>query len=142
MNRVQILIVVTITSLCLLVALTTTVSAAVKPGDTITITATCSYPIKYGSQTITAQRILTVIKASSAGSLWPRAVYITNGWRRVVSPQGETTYVFYNPMTDGMLVRGFVLDQGQVRLVDGIQTSDGKIVVGNIAYVRVQSPGG
>jgi len=142
MNRVQMLTVVTVTSLCLLIALTTSVSATVKPGDTITITATCSYPIKNGSQTITVQRVLTVIRASGAGALWSRPVYVTNGWKRVVSPQGETTYVFFNPMTDGMLVRGFVLDQGTVRLVDGIQTSDGKIRVGDVAYVRVQGPGG
>jgi hypothetical protein len=138
MNKVQRLLVVTFASACLLAAVATFAFASVRPGDIITIKAEFHYSTKAGEQTLIRQCTLIVCPAL----LIKKPVYVTNGWKRVVSPQGETTYVFYNPMTDGMLVRGFVLDQGMVRLVDGIQTSDGQILVGTKAYPRVQGPGG
>ncbi|MCE5315532.1 hypothetical protein LLG38_11075 [bacterium] len=138
MNTVSILTIVTITFLCLLGATATTGPVSAQPGDIITINASCSYILKTGTQNASAE--CTMIVGSTLRISKP--VYVTNGWRRVVSSLGEITYLFSNPMTDGVLVRGFVLCDGAIKLVDGIQTSDGKILVDGTAYSRVQGPGG
>ncbi|MCE5323638.1 hypothetical protein LLG46_10030 [bacterium] len=140
MNRIVALAYVTIMSCCLLFA--PIAAQAVTSNNTITITATCTYNAKTGSQTVTADCILTVIYPAGPGE-GPETnsdedpVYITGCWRRVVNDDGTTEYIFHEPNAVGRLVRAFVWDNGTKKLVDGIQAEDGTVVVDGVAYERV-----
>lgn len=137
MNKMIALTCVTIMSCCLLL-MPVILQAETASGNIITITAVCTYPFKYGRQTVTAECKLTVMSPAEPGAgPEEQPVYITGCWRPVATDDGQTTYVFYAPLATGRLVRAFVWDNGTKKLVDGIQAADGSVVVNGKAYERV-----
>lgn len=92
-------------------------AVVLNPGDVISIQANCQ--IDQGS--ITRASCQIVIKSPIFTN---RPVFLTQGWERS------------NHKADGMLVRAFVNTGGQVKLLDGIQMSDGRVWANDHAFPR------
>lgn len=133
MKRVFILVYIAIFSLLLL---PNTQTSAATDQSTITIKAFCVYSYKYGTQTVYAEKNLTLITPAPSGA-GPSIVYLTGCWRRVKNASGQWNYVYDCPIADGWAVRAFVWVSGVATLVDGIQNADGTVEVNGKIYERV-----
>ena len=83
-------------------------------GDVIQITASCQYTLGLGNPTWYAG---STLDTALACRLIDEPVYLTQGWQQ---NQG---------LAAGMLVRAFVRKDGEVGLANGVQLSDGRVMV-------------
>lgn len=98
--------------------------AQLSPGEIITIKASCTYlPSKRSEPYTVYNQIYVAFKSQFCNT---RPYYLAQGWEKS------------NHLADGLMVRAFVNMYGDVKLVDGIQLSDGRIWVDGVAFERSQ----
>jgi len=101
--------------------------AAARSGDVVTVTANCDYRV--GCDDPDSQSASTALALASPlrnGRLLP--VYLAQGWERD------------HGLSAGMFVRAYVVRNGRVELADGIQLSDGRVMVDGEILNRAQGP--
>lgn len=92
------------------------------PGEIITFSASCTYLPSRRSQPRTVyDQAYVVCKSQFCNT---RPYYLAQGWEKS------------DHLADGLMVRAFVNMYGDVKLVDGIQLSDGRIWVNGVAFER------
>ncbi len=85
-------------------------------GDVVTVNAECDYSLGLRSPA-SEPASADVLLASPLRDQHPSPVYLSQGWGRD------------SGLAAGMLVRAYVLRNGQVELVEGVQLSDGRVMV-------------
>lgn len=100
------------------------------PGDIIELTADCYYKTSANENVQGASDGAYLVVCSPLRSFYPEPVFLAQGWERSCG------------MADGMVVRAFVMDNGEIKLEEGIQLSDGRILVDNRVMERAVKPGG
>jgi len=112
--------------------------AAAGPGEVITIWAVCGYPPGNNASPPNSSAQCSMVVISPIYTDTP--VYLAQGWQRTVTRKDGSKYTYYDHIAEGMLVRSFVWLDGQVRLVDGVLSRDGKIVSDGRLLGRAEWP--
>ena len=113
---------------------------ATGPGQVITLVADCywstspSGPILHSG----AESYLIVRSPVAAA----RPVYLATGFQRSHRLKDGTVLTYTDNIAVGMLIRTYAWDEGQVRLVDGVLTSDGRVMVDGRMLDRANGPNG
>ncbi len=101
---------------CLIFALALPACMAEKNGDVVTVTVSCGYSLGLGDAN-SESALTNLALASPLRNRHGAPVFICQGWERS------------NGLADGMIVRAYVIKNGQTQLADGVQLSDGRIMV-------------
>ena len=88
-----------------------------RPGDVVGIVVECEYSFGVDGEPIWASGVGSVALASPVVTRHGCPVYLAQGWAR------DQT------LAAGMVVRAFVWMDGQARLANGLQLSDGRVLV-------------
>lgn len=115
--------------------------AAAQPGDVITLAVTCRYAPAPNRPTVDTTTSCDFVVGSSV-TLRDRPVYLAKGWQQTYRRPDGSTYLYTDNAANGVFVRTFADMDGEVKLVDGIQTSDGRVMVNGHLHERVGPPGG
>lgn len=112
---------------CLIFGLALPACEAARSGDVVTVTAECDYSL--GRDDPDSEPASTSLALASPLRDWHRSpVYLAQGWERSYG------------LAAGMIVRAFVLKDGRVELADGIQLSDGRVMVDGEILERAGPP--
>ena len=101
---------------CLILGSALPACEAAQSGDVVTVTADCEYSLGLGDPD-SEPASTNVALASPLRDQRQSPVYLAQGWKR---DKG---------LAAGMVVRAYVLRGGQVELADGVQLSDGRVMV-------------
>lgn len=112
--------------------------AAAGPGEVITIWAVCGYPPGNNASPPDSSAQCSMVVISPIYRAAP--VYLAHGWQRTTTRKDGSKFTYTDTIAAGVLVRSFVWLDGQVRLVDGVLSRDGKIVSDGRLLDRAESP--
>jgi hypothetical protein len=101
---------------CLILGWALPACRSARSGDVVKVTADCEYSLGLGDPG-SEPASTNIALASPLRDQCQSPVYVALGWKR---DKG---------LSAGMVVRAFVLRDGQVGLADGVQLSDGRVMV-------------
>ena len=113
---------------------------ATGPGQVITLVADCYWSTSKSSPVLHTSTQTDLVVRSALQLAKP--LYLTGAWQRTVKTKTGQTWVWTDNLARGMLVRTHAWDGGEVRLVDGVLTLDGRVMVDGKALERANGPGG
>jgi len=116
---------------------------ATGPGQVITLVADC-YWQEYTNGPVmhsTTQSDL-VVRSPVSLVLAERPVFLSSGYQRPYKTRDGNVHIYTDLPAAGMLIRTYAWDEGQIRLVDGVLMSDGRVMVDGRALQPAEAPNG
>jgi hypothetical protein len=101
---------------------------AAQSGDVVTVTDDCEYTLGVYPDSAWSAGATNLALASALRDELGSPVYLSQGWQRS------------NGTAAGAVVRAYVTKDGQVWLADGIQLSDGQVMVNGEILQRAETP--
>ena len=119
-------------------ALAALIVTSTTPGEVMTLTAQCTWAAGgQGPQISPLASCNLVVESPIAGD---RPVYLAHGWARYYTRPDKTHVLWTDTNACGMPVRAYVWLDGKIKLMDGILTKAGKLMVGGTALDLADGP--
>ena len=116
---------------------------ATGPGQVIALVADCYWQAsKTGPVMHSTTEYDLVVRSPVSAALAERPVFLASGYQRSYRLGDGSVILYTDRSAAGMLIRTYAWDEGQIRLVDGVLMSDGRVMVDGRALQPAEAPNG